>query len=109
MKIICEMKKTIEKAARESSIKAGYQPKIAADVIGQTVYECGFIAGAEFAQRWISVEDELPENSDNDRDFLVKQSNGRIFLARNFRNNRFWSLSFTEIKDITHWRLIELK
>lgn len=36
----------IEKAARESSIKAGYNPVIAADAVGQAVYESGYMTGA---------------------------------------------------------------
>lgn len=38
----------IEKAARESSTRAGYNIKIAADVAGRTVYECAFEAGAQW-------------------------------------------------------------
>lgn len=38
----------IERAARESSTRAGYNIKIAADVAGRTVYECAFEAGAQW-------------------------------------------------------------
>lgn len=36
----------IEEKARESSIKAGYNPNIAADVVGQAVYESAYKVGA---------------------------------------------------------------
>lgn len=39
----------LEKAARESSTRAGYNPDSAADAVGQTVYETAFIAGAKWA------------------------------------------------------------
>lgn len=38
----------VKDAAKESSIRAGYNPNIAADAVGQTVYETAFIAGAEW-------------------------------------------------------------
>ena len=41
----------VKEAAREHSIKAGYNPKIAADVVGQTVYESGFVTGAEWHRK----------------------------------------------------------
>lgn len=41
----------LEKAARESSTRAGYNPSIAADAVGQTVYETAFIAGAKWAEK----------------------------------------------------------
>lgn len=38
----------VKDAAKESSIRAGYNPNIAADAVGQAVYETAFIAGAEW-------------------------------------------------------------
>jgi hypothetical protein len=68
-----------------------------------------FVEGVEFAQRWISVEDELPENSDNEQLLLVKNTNGRIMLCYYYRNNIFWSNAFGKMLNITHWRHIKLK
>ena len=66
--------------------------------------EAGFKAGVEFAQRWISVEDELPETIDDEKIFLrypilVKNIDG-AFQALN---------TFSNIGTYTHWRPIELK
>lgn len=36
----------IEEAARENSIKAGYNPNSATDAVGQAVYESGYKTGA---------------------------------------------------------------
>lgn len=57
----------IKDAARESSIRAGYNPNIAADAVGQTVYETAFITGAEWQAKqslWISVKERLPDESE---------------------------------------------
>ena len=84
--------KTIEEVAKEFSEKS--------------VWACpiSFKAGVEFAQRWISVEDELPETIDDEKIFLrypilVKNIDG-AFQALN---------TFSNIGTYTHWRPIELK
>lgn len=41
----------IKDAVRESSTRAGYNPNIAADTIGQIVYETAFITGAEWERQ----------------------------------------------------------
>ena len=80
--------------------------------------EAGFKAGVEFAQRWISVDDELPPCSDED--ILIKgiDSDGRenmpdIGYMYSSNENKpskenFISLS-GEITEVTHWRYLEIK
>ena len=72
------------------------------------VFRCGheadFKAGVEFAQRWISVEDELPETIDDEKMFLrhpilIKNIDGAFQVLNTFSN----------IGTYTHWRPIELK
>lgn len=41
----------VKDAARESSTRAGYNSDIAADAVGQSVYETAFIAGAEWERK----------------------------------------------------------
>ena len=66
--------------------------------------EAGFKAGVEFAQRWISVEDELPETIDDEKIFLRYP-----ILIKNI-DGSFQSLNtFSNIGTYTHWRPIELK
>lgn len=77
-----------------------------------------FKAGVEFAQQWISCEDELPPCSDED--ILIKgiDSDGRenmpdIGYMHSSNDNKpskenFISLS-GEITEITHWRPINIK
>ena len=60
-----------------------------------------FEAGVEFAQRWISVEDELPEESDF---VLVKTGSGCITTAYFHQEDSYFTSGI-----ITHWRPIELK
>ena len=73
----------------------------------------GFKAGVEFAQRWISVEDELPEEQGY---YLVIAphsfpKNCNIVVAEFYEDNKtFYSESSdSPITDATHWRPIELK
>ena len=72
-----------------------------------------FKAGVEFAQRWISVEDELPEEQGY---YLVVAphsfpKNCNVVVAEFYEDNKtFYSESSdSPIKDATHWRPIELK
>ena len=67
--------------------------------------EAGFKAGVEFAQRWISVEDELPEIGD---EIILK------LREHPLKKYQFWHIADDcDIKLIpvyaTHWRPIELK
>ena len=78
-----------------------------------------FKAGVEFAQRWISVEDELPNfdkykypNGDFEI-FLVKMSTGSIspkikYCVANLIAEGRWSCEY-DWSVVTHWRPIELK
>ena len=78
----------------------------------KSVWACpiSFKAGAEFAQRWISVEDELPEIGDI---FLVKTDNGCITTAylHGIKSGfiTYGEDAYIEFGTITHWRPIELK
>ena len=72
----------------------------------KSVWACpiSFKAGVEFAQRWISVEDELPETIDDEKMFLrhpilIKNIDGAFQVLNTFSN----------IGTYTHWRPIELK
>ena len=77
-----------------------------------------FKSGVEFAQRWISVDDELPPCSDEDIlikgiDFEGRKDIPDIGYMHSSSNNipnkeNFISLS-GEIMEVTHWRPIELK
>jgi len=85
--------KTILEAAEEFSSKE--LPRVSRELLFN-----GFINGAEFAQRWIPIEKELPkENCDR---LLVKTKAGRVYLS--YFNNGKFSCS----GNITHWRPIEI-
>ena len=69
-------------------------------------FEKGFKAGVEFAQRWIPVEEELPE--ENGR-YLVLRSNGD-WTSTYFRvSDKSFVNYFSDAYCFTHWRPIELK
>ena len=85
--------KTIELVSKEFSEKS--------------VWACpiSFKAGVEFAQRWISVEDELPEIGD---EIIVK------LKEHTLKKYQAWSIECRRDIEIipvfaTHWRPIELK
>jgi hypothetical protein len=123
--------KTIEEAATESISKIRVN-KANLDYISST----GRINGSlyvdlmalskqmvEFAQRWIPVEEELPEvlpiskNGviDNKDLLLLKFKPYESFefgVLRESKNKKYWEIpdvgNFT-VEDVTHWRQIELK
>ncbi|MDR1340971.1 MAG: DUF551 domain-containing protein [Prevotellaceae bacterium] len=69
-------------------------------------FEQGFIAGVEFAQRWISVEEGLPEFLEV---VLVRNKNGFASAGRRGRARFIIDLSDMRDEEVTHWRHIELK
>lgn len=66
----------------------------------------GFKAGVEFAQRWIPVEEELPEI--NWLKCLVKYSDESIGISP-FQIGAGFVNFKSDLSTITHWRPIELK
>jgi hypothetical protein len=81
-----------------------------------------FIVGAEFSQRWISVDEELPEQTmeiKKDGNYtetvspvLIKTSNGRYAITKRqmFLDHAWtWKGSGSFNDSVTHWRCIELK
>jgi len=84
-----------------------------------SIAEKAFKAGVEFAQRWISVEDELPKEGIS---VLIKNDFG--YFGINVLENGIWRMCTVEkiagllnLKEYelekfatpTHWRPIELK
>ena len=88
--------KTIEQAA------AKYADTRTDRIEFRGVARAGFIEGAAFAQRWIPVSEEVPEEN---TEVLVKCRNGkRIQHDVDFIMNGV----FHRRKNVTHWRPIEL-
>jgi hypothetical protein len=101
--------KTIKEAAHEYFREGQLGFKPAADT------EAAFIAGVEFAQRWISVDKELPPCSDED--ILIKgiDLEGREGIVdvgymheKTPRVENFVSLG-GQLVNVTHWRQIDLE
>jgi len=64
--------------------------------------ESAFLAGIEFAQRWISVEEELPPTINNEGVFLIEP------ILTKYNDNPVVALStFSNIGTYTKWRPIE--
>ena len=77
---------------RESDYTAGYANGV----------DYGFISGVEFAQRWISVEEEIPRNVWLNVKHDLKNMYGVVNIAG--------SIDYNFVKsNFTHWRPIELK
>jgi hypothetical protein len=93
--------KTIEEAAKELA----------------NVSMLDFIAGAEFAQRWIPVEESLPESEEILTPVLIQLEGKYIkanlgWMVANFdkRDNKFHALGLAiKYEKVTHWRPITLK
>lgn len=65
-----------------------------------------FNSGVEFAQRWIPVEEGLPDFL---TDVLIKISNGKISIGCLFIDEKFNVEFINEKIKVTHWRPIEYK
>lgn len=95
--------KTIEQAAKEYSINFGNDSGVA---------KLAFKAGVEFAQRWISVDDEMPKpDTDVIVKFTIVEGCDGLALAE-YSDDCIWhwrGYDFKEPERITHWRPIELE
>lgn len=100
--------KTIEEAAKEYAITRSYENKIQFILDNEA-----FKKGVEFAQRWIPVEEELPEEGTNflhhNRFVLIKLLDGKIKTALLMHGVWYFDELFHQNAIITHWRPIELK
>lgn len=88
--------KTIEEAANDYSCRKD----------NETDAYCGFKAGATFAQRWIPVEEELPEENES---VLCKNELGYFVAELAKKPNSFRVYSARATYRATHWRPIEFK
>lgn len=105
--------KTIEEAAKE--LYPLNKPTMFTQFVAG-LEQSAFKSGVEFAQRWISVEDELPEVKNHGFSDLVltKNSYDNIMLERyDSESKQFNGIRYGCIKNndgqVTHWRPIELK
>ena len=94
--------RTIEEAANEFAIK--YAP-----VLWEEQCISYFKAGVEFAQRWIPVEEELPEDSDISESVNTKTEGGYIFIHRRLFVGGKYVWSNGNDTSIAFWRPIDIK
>ena len=75
--------------------------------------EAAFKAGSEFAQRWISVDEVLPEIGEKVITKMTKDKRTAYGIATRIREeweiNVHWVDHTFSNMTITHWRPIELK
>jgi hypothetical protein len=108
------MKTVIEAASELAEKRTNGDDEIARAFKGAA--KSAFIAGVEFAQRWISVDEELPETEEY---VFIKWRGGYIFRAKLIEVNAEdgvvmrWVDQRDRLADIespvTCWRHIELK
>lgn len=99
--------KTINEAARKSySFLGEILPIVDSYTEAQTLKNNIFRSGAEFAQRWIPVEEKLPESN---IPVLVKDCFGAYRVAFCIGSLNSWSYNNIADGKVTHWRLIEVK
>ena len=70
-----------------------------------------FLAGVEYTQRWISVEEELPEYG---KKVLVKSNTGDVGMAwlSDDTDRKRWYVtanSSVPLSSTTHWRPVEIE
>lgn len=97
--------KTIKEAAEEYA-------KSYAPVLFEDLAPSYFMAGVEFAQRWIPVSEELPTKQDH---YFVKApksfpKNCIVVVAEFYEDNKMFYSESSDcpLPDVTHWRPIEL-
>ena len=98
--------KTIEEAAKEYAEKLNYSMEAKHNMCPMD-FEISFKKGIAFAEEWISVEDELPEN---DNIILVKTNLGCVATAYLHGKKSgfivYGDEAYKEFGNITHWRPI---
>ena len=94
--------KRLEEVAREYGAAMGEDPMKPINAS----YD-GFKAGVEFAQKWIDVYEELPENN---KLVMFKDNMDDIFLG--YIDNRYWyekrEYCDQDVDYVTHWRPINI-
>lgn len=64
-----------------------------------------FKQGIEFAQKWISIEEELPDTNEfMESNIVLVKNEYRIATGRYYSNGNIW---FPGDMKVTHWRPIE--
>jgi len=103
--------KTIDEAAKEFSSSMIWEKETPINRIPFT-----FKSGVEFAQRWIPIEEELPQHRiavfvkmiDRNIPILATlNTNDMCWYFYDYSDNEWYG--FASVKKITHWRPIELK
>ncbi len=112
-KIFSKPKKEMKTINEEKDNVRIYYANSSLNILG--VSDGAFQKGVEFAQRWIPVEEELPEKKNSNFSDLVLTKNkfNNILLERyDFEYKHFNSIRHDskEVGDgqVTHWRPIEL-
>ena len=103
--------KLIKEAVKEHSRKLNLSLE-ARDNICREDFEKSFIEGIEFAQRFISVNDELPEDMETEGrthiPCIVTNGNTKTIAFRRLSPlTKKWS--WNVMMEVTHWRPIDIK
>lgn len=105
--------KTIEEAAKDFSENIR-ENSLSGNNAGKEQYKIGrkigFKAGVAFSQRWIPVEEELPETNEfcESKKCLVKNATYNcVDIARYYSNTNMWYFDSTDFI-VTHWRPIDI-
>jgi len=73
-------------------------------------FKDAFKAGAEFAQRWISVDEKLPEIDESGESDLILMKIDHFVYVGNYNEDGEWVELITREKYTpTHWRQIDIK
>lgn len=114
--------KTIESILKHAE-QIGKEPGKPQDQRTLNLIKIGMRVAINEVQKWIPVEEELPENSQKwhyevNKNYkyynyvLCKSKNNKVFIARRYsfmNKNIGWNVSSTSENSITHWRPIEIE
>lgn len=103
--------KTIEEAAIEHAKNLFFESS-STQYLCKGDFTISFIEGVEFAQRWISVEEELPDEKNGyiNKEVIAFTSDNCAYVLI-YDDYIGWLPNGTDadIDNITHWRPINLK
>ena len=103
--------KTIEEASKEYALSQHGKGFEGWPDFDYTIDD--FKSGVEFAQRWIPVEEELPENQGHYLVIAPKSfpKNCEVMIAEFYEDNQTFYCEYSDfpLEDVTNWRPIEYK
>ena len=98
------------KTIKEAAVDYAEETKDTSNGMFYADCQDSFKSGVQFAQRWIPVEEELPETNEfcESKKCIVKNATYNcVDIARYYSNTNMWYFDSTDFI-VTHWRPIDI-